>query len=212
MNETFHDLTVETFKGRDFIWEEMVSYANPDHKLRFRIGPKSFFQTNSKQAATLYKITLDFAGLTGQEVVYDLYTGTGTIALYASELASKVVGIEYVEDAIEDARQNAIENKISNVEFIAGDMKDTLNDLIISKFGAPHLIITDPPRTGMHQDVVRKILEMSPERVVYISCNPAAQARDIALMGEDYKVEKVQPVDMFPHTQHIENIVLLTHR
>lgn len=212
MNETFNDLTIETFKGRDFIWEEMESFTNPELKLRFRIGPKSFFQTNSQQAQTLYRTALEFAGLTGQEVVYDLYTGTGSIALYASSLASKVVGIEYVEDAIEDAKRNATENNISNVEFIAGDMKDTLNNEIVNKFGAPNLIITDPPRAGMHQDVVLKILEMSPEKVVYISCNPATQARDIALMDKDYRVERVQPVDMFPHTQHIENIILLTHK
>lgn len=212
MNETFHDLEVATHKGRDFIWEEIVSYSNPERKLKFRIGPKSFFQTNSKQAATLYKIALDFSGLKGHEVIYDLYTGTGSIAIYASELASKIVGIEYVEASIDDARKNAAENGISNVEFIAGDMKDTLGDEIVSKYGAPNVIITDPPRAGMHQDVVQKIIEMSPEKIVYISCNPATQARDIALMDKDYKVQKVQPVDMFPHTHHIENVVLLSHR
>ncbi len=212
MNETFHDLSMEVFKGRDFIWEEMESYSNPELKLRFRIGPKSFFQTNSQQAEVLYKSAIAFAGLSGNEVIYDLYTGTGSIALYAASLASKVVGIEYVEAAIEDAKRNALENNISNVEFIAGDMKDALNSDVIAKFEAPNVVITDPPRAGMHQDVVLKILEMAPEKVVYISCNPATQARDLSLMDKDYKVEKVQPIDMFPHTQHIENIVLLTHR
>ena len=211
-NETFHDLEIINYSGRDFIWEELPVFRKPSEKLRFRIGPKSFFQTNTYQGRKLYEIALGLADLKGDEIVYDLYTGTGTIALYAAMVAKKVIGIESVEDAIKDARFNAEENKISNAEFIAGDMKDALNTGLIEATGRPDVIITDPPRAGMHTDVVSRIKEISPQKVVYISCNPATQARDLALLDEKYMVRNVQPVDMFPHTQHIENVVLLVRR
>ena len=180
--------------------------------LKFKIGPKSFYQTNSDQAYELYKVTRDFAGLTGDEVVYDLYTGTGTIANFISGKAKKVVGIEYVPEAIEDAKVNSELNNISNTSFYAGDMKDVLNEEFIAENGQPEIIITDPPRAGMHEDVVNTILAVAPKRVIYVSCNPATQARDLALMDEKYKVIKIQPVDMFPHTHHVENVVLLGKR
>ncbi|MEQ9425684.1 MAG: 23S rRNA (uracil(1939)-C(5))-methyltransferase RlmD [Cyclobacteriaceae bacterium] len=208
MNETFNDLEVQTYSGQGFIWEEMPAY-NSDKFLKFKIGPKSFFQTNSLQARKLYQIALDFADLKGRELVYDLYTGTGTIALYAAHLSGKVVGVEYVEDAIHDAEVNATENGISNVEFHSGDMKDVLNAEFVNENGKPDLIITDPPRAGMHPEVVQRLSEIEADKIVYISCNPATQARDIAILSEKYDVIKVQPVDMFPHTSHIENVVLL---
>jgi 23S rRNA (uracil1939-C5)-methyltransferase len=180
--------------------------------LKFKIGPKSFYQTNSEQAYNLYKITRDFAGLTGNELVYDLYTGTGTIANFVSGKAKKVIGIEYVEDAIRDARINAQINGIDNTLFYAGDMKDVLTQCFINEHGRPDVIITDPPRAGMHDDVIKTMLFAEPERIVYVSCNPATQARDLSLLNEKYKVEKVQPVDMFPHTHHVENVVLLVKR
>lgn len=204
-NETFHDLEVITYKGKPYIEEEMEG-------LRFRIGPKSFYQTNSKQAYELYKITRNFAGLSGNEVVYDLYTGTGTIANFVASGAQKVVGIEYVEMAVEDARINSAINGIDNTVFYAGDMKDVLTDEFADKHGHPDVIITDPPRAGMHEDVVHTILRLAPWRIVYVSCNPATQARDLALMNEAYKVVAVQPVDMFPHTHHVENVVRLEKR
>ena len=204
-NDTINDLDVHVFKGNDHIFEEMEG-------LRFKIGPKSFYQTNSEQAYNLYKVTRDFAGLTGNELVYDLYTGTGTIANFVSRKARKVIGIEYVPEAIEDAKVNAEINKIDNTLFFAGDMKDILTQDFINEYGRPDVIITDPPRAGMHQDVVDTILFAEPQRIVYVSCNPATQARDLQLLDPKYKVTAVQPVDMFPHTHHVENVVLLERR
>lgn len=204
-NDTINDLDVHVFKGNDHIFEEMEG-------LRFKIGPKSFYQTNSDQAYNLYKITRDFAGLTGDELVYDLYTGTGTIANFVSRKARQVIGIEYVPEAIEDAKVNAQINGIDNALFFAGDMKDILTQDFINEYGRPDVIITDPPRAGMHQDVVDVILFAEPQRIVYVSCNPATQARDLQLLDPKYKVCAVQPVDMFPHTHHVENVVLLERR
>ena len=204
-NDTFGDLDVHVFRGEEFIYETMES-------LRFKIGPKSFFQTNSRQAYRLYSVVRKLADLKPDEVVYDLYTGTGTIAQFISAGAKKVIGIEYVPEAIEDAKINAALNKIENTEFFAGDMKDVLNDSFIAEHGTPDVIITDPPRAGMHPDVVKVILESAPKRIVYVSCNPATQARDIALLDQGYKVMAVQPVDMFPHTQHVEVVTLLERR
>lgn len=204
-NDTFSDLPVYVFKGNDHMFEEMEG-------LRFKIGPKSFYQTNSEQAYILYKVVRDFAGLTGHELVYDLYTGTGTIANFVSQQAQKVVGIEYVPEAIEDAKVNSEINGIENTLFYAGDMKDILTQEFINTHGRPDVIITDPPRAGMHPDVVDVILFAEPKRIVYVSCNPATQARDLALLDEKYKVKAVQPVDMFPHTHHVENVVLLEKR
>lgn len=204
-NDTITDQEVLTWKGNDCIYEEMEG-------LKFKIGPKSFYQTNSEQAYNLYKITREFAALTGDELVYDLYTGTGTIANFVAKYARKVVGIEYVEDAIEDAKVNSANNKIDNTLFYAGDMKDILTQEFINEHGKPDVIITDPPRAGMHQDVIDAILFAEPLRIVYVSCNPATQARDLNLLDEKYRVVKVQPVDMFPHTHHVENVVLLQRR
>ena len=177
--------------------------------LKFKVGPKSFYQTNTDQAYHLYSVARDFASLSGDEVVYDLYTGTGTIANFVAKKAKKVVGIEYVPEAIEDAKVNSEINGISNTLFYAGDMKDILNDEFIAQHGRPDVIITDPPRAGMHQDVVDTILRAEPKRIVYVSCNPATQARDLQLLDAKYKVTAVQPVDMFPHTPHVENVVAL---
>lgn len=204
-NETFHDQEVITYKGKPYIEEEMEG-------LKFRIGPKSFYQTNSIQAYELYKVTREYAGLTGNEVVYDLYTGTGTIANFVARQAKKVVGIEYVEMAVEDARINSQVNGIGNTIFFAGDMKDVLTDHFAAEHGKPDVIITDPPRAGMHEDVIQTILRLAPKTVVYVSCNPATQARDLELMSEMYEVVNVQPVDMFPHTHHVENVVKLVKR
>ncbi len=201
-NDTITDQEVIVFKGRDHIFEEMEG-------LKFKIGPKSFYQTNSGQAYNLYKIARDFAGLTGNELVYDLYTGTGTIANFVSKQAKQVIGIEYVPEAIEDAKVNSDVNNIGNTLFFSGDMKDILNQEFINQYGRPDVIITDPPRAGMHDDVIETILFAEPDRIVYVSCNPATQARDLNLLDAKYKVEKVQPVDMFPHTHHVENVVLL---
>lgn len=201
-NDTITDQKVEVFKGKDHIIEEMEG-------LKFKVGPKSFYQTNSDQAYNLYKITRDFAGLTGNEMVYDLYTGTGTIANFVSSRAKKVIGIEYVPEAIEDAKVNAALNNIENTLFFAGDMKDILTQEFIALHGKPDVIITDPPRAGMHDDVIDTILFAEPRRIVYVSCNPATQARDLGLLDVKYEVKKVQPVDMFPHTHHVENVVLL---
>lgn len=201
-NDTLYDQNIILFKGRDHIFEEMEG-------LKFKIGPKSFYQTNSAQAYELYKITRDFAGLTGNEVVYDFYTGTGTIAQFVAKNAKKVIGVESVPDAIKDAKINAQFNNITNVEFYAGDMKDVFNDSFIKKHGQPDVIITDPPRDGMHKNVVAKMLEISPKKIVYVSCNSATQARDLALMKDQYKIVKTQAVDMFPQTHHVENVVLL---
>lgn len=204
-NDTITDQEVITWRGNDCIYEEMEG-------LKFKIGPKSFYQTNSDQAYNLYKITRDFAQLTGDELVYDLYTGTGTIANFVAKQAKSVIGIEYVEDAIEDAKVNSKNNNIENTLFYAGDMKDILTQSFIDEHGKPDVIITDPPRAGMHDDVVNVILFAEPKRIVYVSCNPATQARDLNLLNEKYRVVKVQPVDMFPHTHHVENVVLLEHR
>jgi 23S rRNA (uracil1939-C5)-methyltransferase len=201
-NDTISDLEIILFKGNDSIYENMEG-------LKFKIGPKSFYQTNSEQAYALYRITRDFAGINANETVYDLYTGTGTIANFVAHQAKKVVGVEYVPAAIEDARINSRLNNITNTSFYAGDMKDVLNDQFIAENGRPDVMITDPPRAGMHDDVTKKILEMEPRRIVYVSCNPATQARDLQLLDSKYKVTKVQPVDMFPQTHHVENVVLL---
>jgi 23S rRNA (uracil1939-C5)-methyltransferase len=214
-NDSIFDQEVIPFSGEEYITEEMP--ARPDGRsggegLKFRISPKSFFQTNSLQAHELYKVTRDFAGLKGTEVVYDLYTGTGTIANFVAGKAKKVVGIEYIPVAIEDAKVNSQINNISNTEFFAGDIKDMLTNEFVAARGKPDVIITDPPRAGMHEDVVKKMLELSPEKIIYVSCNPATQARDIALMSEKYFVEKVQPVDMFPHTAHVESVAKLIRK
>lgn len=204
-NDTIGDLDVEVFKGNDHVFEEMEG-------LRFKVGPKSFYQTNSEQAYNLYKVAREFAGLTGNELVYDLYTGTGTIANFVARQARKVVGIEYVPEAIEDAKVNSALNGIDNTLFYAGDMKDILTNDFIAEHGRPDVIITDPPRAGMHNDVIDVILVAEPKRIVYVSCNPATQARDLQLLDGKYKVTAVQPVDMFPHTHHVENVVQLERR
>ena len=204
-NDTFGDLELTTFKGTDFIYETMED-------LKFKVGPKSFYQTNTDQAYHLYCVARSFAQLTGGELVYDLYTGTGTIANFVAHQAKQVIGIEYVPEAIEDAKENSHVNGINNTLFYAGDMKDILTDDFIQEHGQPDVIITDPPRAGMHADVVKVILNAAPKRIVYVSCNPATQARDLQLMDTDYKVAAVQPVDMFPHTPHVENVVLLERR
>ena len=204
-NDTFGDLDVKCFCGSDHIYELMED-------LRFKVGPKSFYQTNTEQAYILYKVAREFAGLTGNELVYDLYTGTGTIANFVARQAKKVIGIEYVPEAIEDAKVNSDINNINNTLFYAGDMKDILNRDFIDEHGKPDVIITDPPRAGMHQDVINTILFAEPKRIVYVSCNPATQARDLQLLDVSYRVTRIQPVDMFPHTQHVENVVLLEHR
>ena len=204
-NDTIGDLDVKVYFGQDHIMEEMEG-------LQFKVGPKSFYQTNTEQAYELYKVARDFAELTGNELVYDLYTGTGTIANFVSRQARQVIGIEYVPEATEDAKVNSKINNIKNTLFFAGDMKDILNNDFVAHHGRPDVIITDPPRAGMHEDVVNVILNAEPKRIVYVSCNPATQARDLQLLDTKYKVTKVQPVDMFPHTQHVENVVQLTLR
>lgn len=205
VNDTIGDLDILLHSGKPFIEEEMEG-------LRFRIGPKSFYQTNSLQAYKLYTVARDFAALTGDELVYDLYTGTGTIANFVSRKAKRVIGIEYVPEAIEDAKINSRVNGIDNTEFFAGDMKDILTDDFIVTHGKPDVMIVDPPRAGMHEDVVKVILNAEPSRIVYVSCNPATQARDLQLLNEKYSVDAVQPVDMFPHTHHVENVVRLSRR
>lgn len=204
-NDTLYDQDIKLFKGRDYILEEMEG-------LHFSINAKSFYQTNSDQAYELYKITRDFAGLTGNEIVYDLYTGTGTIAQFVSKKAKKVVGVEAIPEAIFDAKENAKRNNITNCDFFVGDMKNVFNDDFINQNGFPDVIITDPPRDGMHKDVVAQILKIAPQKVVYVSCNSATQARDLALLDEKYVVTRVRPVDMFPQTHHVENVVLLELR
>ncbi len=202
-NDTIQDQDPVVYHGRAFIIEQLEN-------LKFIISPKSFFQTNTKQALQLYKMTRDLAGLTGNEIVYDLYTGTGSIAAFVSHQCKKVIGVEYVEDAIADAKYNAQLNGIENMQFFAGDMKDVFTSNFIAQHGKPDVIITDPPRAGMHEAVIQRILESGARKVVYVSCNPATQARDLLLMSEKYEVQKIQPVDMFPHTAHVENIALLT--
>jgi len=204
-NDTITDQEVLVFKGNECIYEEMEG-------LKFKIGPKSFYQTNSEQAYELYKVTRNLAQLTGNELVYDLYTGTGTIANFIAHQANKVIGIEYVPEAIEDAWVNSKLNNIDNTLFYSGDMKDILNTAFIEEHGKPDVIITDPPRAGMHEDVINAILFAAPKRIVYVSCNPATQARDLNLLDINYKVTAIQPVDMFPHTHHVENVVLLERK
>ncbi|RZS97003.1 23S rRNA (uracil1939-C5)-methyltransferase [Cecembia calidifontis] len=202
-NETFHDQEVITYHGKDYIEEKMED-------LKFRIGPKSFYQTNSEQAYELYRVAREFADLKGEEIVYDLYTGTGTIANFVAKQAKAVIGIEYVEAAIEDAKLNSIVNGLDNTSFYAGDMKDILKVEFLKNHPKPDVIITDPPRAGMHEDVVKMLLRLEAPKIVYVSCNPATQARDIALLAEKYVIDKIQPVDMFPQTYHVENVVRLT--
>jgi len=204
-NDSLADQVPILYKGEDHLLEEMDG-------LKFRIGPKSFYQTNTKQSLRLYKIAKDFAALTGNEVVYDLYTGAGTIANFIADSAQKVIGIEYIDEAVRDAAINSEINNIRNTRFFAGDIRSLLNDRFISENGKPDIIITDPPRAGMHEDVVKQIINASPEKVIYISCNPSTQARDISLMSEYYIVTRIQPVDMFPHTHHVENVTLLVRK
>ena len=201
-NDSINDLDVITYKGNDHLMEEMG-------ELKFKVSPKSFYQTNSEQAFNLYKKTLEFADIKPTDLVYDLYTGTGTIANFIAKTAKEVIGIEYVEDAIQDAKRNSKLNNIDNTKFFAGDMKDVLNDEFVAEHGKPNVIVIDPPRAGMHQNVIDVLLRISPEKIVYVSCNPATQARDIELMKDKYETIKVQPVDMFPQTHHVENIALL---
>jgi 23S rRNA (uracil1939-C5)-methyltransferase len=204
-NDTVYDLDVHVFKGSDQITETMED-------LKFKISAKSFYQTNSAQALELYKVVQSFGSFKGNELVYDLYTGTGTIACFIARHVKQVVGIEHIADAIEDAKENAQSNGIANVTFVAGDIKETLTDSFILEHGKPDVIITDPPRAGMHEGVVKKILETEPQQIIYVSCNPSTQARDIQLLDEKYKVVKLQPVDMFPHTTHVENVALLVKK
>lgn len=204
-NDTLTDQNICVFKGSDAIYEEMEG-------LKFKIGPKSFYQTNSEQAYELYSVVRRFANLKGDELVYDLYTGTGTIANFLAKKCAKVIGIEYVPEAIEDAKTNAQLNGLTNTLFFAGDMKDVLNTDFIAEHGTPDVVITDPPRAGMHDDVIKTLLFIMPRRIVYVSCNPATQARDISQLDEQYKVVAIQPVDMFPHTHHVENVLLLEKR
>jgi 23S rRNA (uracil1939-C5)-methyltransferase len=203
LNDSLGDQTLVTYHGRDHICEQMEG-------LRFKIGGTSFYQTNSEQAYNLYKITREFAALKPTDVVYDLYTGTGTIANFVARGCAKVVGVEYVPEAIDDAQENSALNGITNTAFFAGDMKDVISDEFIARNGRPDVVILDPPRAGVHEDVLQAILRAAPERIVYVSCNPASQARDLSLLAGAYTVERVQPVDMFPHTHHVENVVLLT--
>ncbi len=205
LNDSVNDLDFHVYDGMPYIYEEMEG-------IQFRIGPKSFFQTNSKQAYKLYAAVREMAEIDQKAVVYDLYTGTGTIALFVARNAAKVIGIEYIDEAIHDARENARINHINNAIFYSGDVKEILNDAFIKKHGKPDILITDPPRNGMHESVVKTILKVEPRRIVYVSCNPATQARDLQILSEKYMVEKVQPVDMFPHTHHVENIALLVKK
>jgi 23S rRNA (uracil1939-C5)-methyltransferase len=204
-NESIFDLDILTFKGEDYIFEEMEG-------LKFKIGTKSFYQTNSLQAYELYKITREFAQINKDDIVYDLYTGTGTIAQFVAKNAKKVVGVESVPEAIAAAKENAENNNIENCNFYVGDMKKIFTENFINENGKPDIVITDPPRDGMHKNVISQLLNVNPKRIVYVSCNPATQARDLSLMDEHYKVTEVQPVDMFPQTYHVENIVLLERR
>lgn len=210
-NDTFHDLDIICWKGKPYITEQM---QKPDGSgvLNFRVGPKSFYQTNSEQAYTLYEVAWKLADLKGDELVYDLYTGTGTIASFVAGNAKKVIGLEYVKAAIDDAKVNASINGITNTDFFAGDMKDLLNDDFLNQHGRPDVVITDPPRNGMHEDVCKMLLKAAPQKIVYVSCNPATQARDLKILAEKYDLVDIQPVDMFPHTTHVENVVSLVLR
>jgi 23S rRNA (uracil1939-C5)-methyltransferase len=209
-NDSMHDLLPQVYHGKGYVVEKLS--AGQDEDFYFKIGPKSFFQTNTKQAERLYQVTRDFAALTKSETVYDLYCGTGSIGIFLSPLAKKIIGVDVISEAIEDAKQNAALNKIEHSTFVAGDVIDICDDAFFAQHGKPDVIITDPPRAGMHEKLVRKILDMDPEKIVYVSCNPATQARDLNLLDEKYKVEKIQPVDMFPHTHHIENVALLVRK
>ncbi len=208
-NDTFNDLDIICWKGNPYITEVMPA-PDDSRQLQFRIGPKSFYQTNSEQAYHLYKIAADMAKITPDELVYDLYTGTGTIANFVAGQAKKVIGLEYVADAIADAKNNSKINNISNTDFYSGDIKNLLNDDFLRQHGRPDVVITDPPRAGMHEDVCKMLLQASPKRIVYVSCNAATQARDLKILADQYKITAVQPVDMFPHTVHVENVVTLT--
>lgn len=212
MNETFHDLEVQTYAGNDCMYEHMPINEEGGEELRFKIGPKSFYQTNSEQAYQLYKVARDLADIQPNEIVYDLYTGTGTIANFIAHQAEKVVGVEYVQEAIKDAIENSKLNGVTNTAFFAGDMKDVLNEKFIYKHGKPTTMIVDPPRAGMHQDVVNAIIAAAPPKIVYISCNPATQARDLDLMRAHYDIAAIKPLDMFPHTAHVENVVKLVRK
>ncbi len=211
-NDTINDLEIKLFSGRDFMLEEMRAAKDEQAPLQFKVGPKSFYQTNSSQAQKLYQTAFDFAEFSGDELVYDLYTGAGTIALFSARSVKKVIGVEYIEEAVIDAGKNAALNKISNVEFFAGDLAKLLDESFIAEHGKPDIVITDPPRAGMHTKVVDQLLNVEPKKIVYVSCNPATQARDVGLLTEKYEVKKVQPVDMFPQTHHVENVVLLQLR
>lgn len=211
-NDTINDLDVQLFSGKNYILEEMKAAKNDQSPLQFKVGPKSFYQTNSTQAKKLYQTAFDFADFKGDELVYDLYTGTGTIALFVARSVKKVIGVEYVEDAVVDANKNAILNRIDNVEFYAGDLAKLLDAQFIAQHGKPDVVITDPPRAGMHQKVIDQLLNAEPGKIVYVSCNPATQARDIGLLNEKYDILKIQPVDMFPQTHHVENVALLQLR
>lgn len=210
-NDTFHDLDIVCWKGKPFI-EESMPAPDGSKTLTFRVGPKSFYQTNSEQAYTLYKLAWQMAALKGDELVYDLYTGTGTIANFVAGQSRKVIGLEYVAAAIDDAKVNAAINDIRNTEFFAGDIKDLLDEAFLATHGRPDVVITDPPRAGMHEDVCRMLLQAEPAKIVYVSCNPATQARDLKILSEKYDIRAVQPVDMFPHTMHVENVVMLQLR
>jgi 23S rRNA (uracil1939-C5)-methyltransferase len=210
-NDSLYDLSPVTFSGKGYVIEKLSAGPNREG-FQFKIGPKSFFQTNTKQAEQLYRVTRDFAGLTGKETVYDLYCGTGSIGIFVSGKAKKIIGVEMIEAAIADAKENAALNNLGTAEFFAGDVIDVCNDDFFAAHGKPDVIITDPPRAGMHEKLVKKILEIAAPIVVYVSCNPATQARDLRLLDEKYAVTKVQPVDMFPHTHHIENVVQLKLR
>jgi 23S rRNA (uracil1939-C5)-methyltransferase len=201
-NDTIYDLSPVVYHGKGFVIEKLEDFS-------FKIGPKSFFQTNTLQAEKLYSITRDFAGLTGNEIVYDLYCGTGSIGIFVSRLAKKIIGVEVIAEAIEDAKVNAALNNIEHAEFFAGDVIKICDDEFFAKHGRPDVVITDPPRAGMHEKLVNKLLEIAAPKIVYVSCNTATQARDLGLLSEKYSVEKIQPVDMFPHTHHIECVVLL---
>ncbi len=212
LNDSYSDLRVVCYSGTPYITEEMAAYRSEDAALKYRISPQSFYQTNSQQARNLYGFVADFADLHGNETVYDLYTGTGTIACFVAKYCSKVVGIEYVEEAVADARVNATLNGFDNTTFFAGDMADILTPDFVAQHGTPDIVITDPPRAGMHEKVVNQLLATKPRKIVYVSCNPATQARDVAMLAEKYAVKAIQPVDMFPHTQHVENVMLLERR
>jgi 23S rRNA (uracil1939-C5)-methyltransferase len=211
-NDSITDQEPVLFKGNPYIMEEMPSPVEGNPPFKFKVGPLSFYQTNPEQAFKLYKTAFEYAGFKGNELVYDLYTGTGTIASFVAKSVKKVIGVEYVEDAVADAKQNMALNEITNIEFYAGDMAKVLDEKFIKTHGRPDVLLTDPPRAGMHEKVVKQILNMEPEKIVYVSCNPATQARDVALLHEKYDIVKVQPVDMFPQTHHVENVILLHKR